>query len=343
MKQQLTDVTQIDTPALPEKEFPGGQRFRISITRDAYDTVWRQGRESLVGHPDSVEVTEVGGVLIGNVYKDTEGPFLEVAAAIVGEHTRNQGTQMTFTPETWAHVNRVKDERYPQLRIVGWYHTHPRFGIFLSDMDKFIHQSHFPQPWTAALVIDPIQETEGFFIWSAGEPRLASEYWVGQERRDQSFARRQGPVSEPAASEPEVTAQPGSAVSRATFALVSVLSFLALLFLFGYVYMREVQHTETEKAVIQALDAQKAELQNSYQALNLLRQELEGTRSQTKESEAQIQQRIQQVSAGLKNVAALADLLQQRVTAQQQFIERIPVAIPVEDKQPTSAPKEKKQ
>jgi len=69
---------------------------------------------------------------------------------------------MTFTPETWVQVNRVKDQRYADAKIVGWYHTHPRFGIFLSDMDKFIHKHHFSQPWTTALVVDPVQETRVF-------------------------------------------------------------------------------------------------------------------------------------------------------------------------------------
>ncbi len=31
----------------------------------------------------------------------------------------------------------------PNIDIVGWYHTHPSFGIFLSHHDLFIHQNFF--------------------------------------------------------------------------------------------------------------------------------------------------------------------------------------------------------
>jgi len=329
VKQGSTDVAQIDVKALAEKTFPASQRFRVCITREAHDVVWQQAKGSVESaRKAGAQVVEVGGVLVGNVWRDGDGPFLEVVAAIPAEHTRNEGTQLTFTPDTWAEVNRVKDERYPQTKIVGWYHTHPRFGIFLSDMDKAIHRRSFFQPWTAALVVDPIQQTEGFFVWNDGEPRLMSEYWVGPERRDRSFAGRIA-LDEPPEEETVQAKPPESAVSRATFALVSVLSFLALLFVFAYVYMREVAHTETEKFVLQALEAQKVELQNSYQTLAALSSDLEKSRQEARSNQAEIEQRIRRVRDGLENVANVAELLRQRVTAQQQMLERIPLAVPV--------------
>lgn len=328
MKQESTDVAQIDVKMLAERPFPGGQRFRVSIARAAHDVVWRQASASVEeARKSCAQAVEVGGVLAGNVWRDGEGPFLDIVAAIPAEHTRNEGTQLTFTPETWAQVNRVKDERYPQTKIVGWYHTHPRFGIFLSDMDKFIHRRSFSQPWTTALVVDPVQQTEGFFVWTDGEPRLTSEYWVGPERRDRSFAGRVA-IEAPAEEEAPAAKPPESAVSRATFASVSVLSFLALLFVFSYVYMREVGHTETEKFVLQALEAQKAELRNSYQALTALNQDLENSHKEARNNQAEIEQKIRRVRAGLENVAGVAEALSQRVTAQQQLIERTPLAVP---------------
>jgi len=31
-------------------------------------------------------------------------------------------------------------------QIVGWYHTHPAFGLFLSEYDLFIHRNFFADP-----------------------------------------------------------------------------------------------------------------------------------------------------------------------------------------------------
>jgi proteasome lid subunit RPN8/RPN11 len=50
--------------------------------------------------------------------------------------------------------------------MVGWYHTHPGFGIFLSGMDLFIHQNFFTQLWHVAFVLDPRARTSGFFTWN---------------------------------------------------------------------------------------------------------------------------------------------------------------------------------
>ena len=41
------------------------------------------------------------------------------------------------------------------LKPVGWYHSHTRSEIFLSDADLEIHRRFFPEPWQVALVLKP--------------------------------------------------------------------------------------------------------------------------------------------------------------------------------------------
>jgi proteasome lid subunit RPN8/RPN11 len=324
----MIDTSQIETGALAEKSFPSAQKFRICISSEAHDTVWEHARESVASaRKEGNQIVEVGGILIGEVYKDKDGPFLEVSAAIVGEHTKNQGAQMTFTTETWAHVNRVKDERYPGARVVGWYHTHPRFGIFLSEMDRFIHKSHFPQPWTTALVVDPVQDVEGFFEWSGGEPRPVSEYWVGSQHRPQ-FPASKADSDEPPPL-PVIAGPPEHAsgsVSRAAFAVVVAVVFLAMLFASAYFYMRETSHTETEADVKRALNDQRRELQNASHALIALRDEMEAARKQTNDSQEQTRQRIQQLGAELHKVMTAANLLEKKIATQQEQIDRLQAA-----------------
>jgi hypothetical protein len=50
-------------------------------------------------------------------------------------------------------------------RIVGWYHSHPGFGVFLSDHDTFIHNNFFSSPQQVAWVYDPHSDEEGCFGW----------------------------------------------------------------------------------------------------------------------------------------------------------------------------------
>jgi proteasome lid subunit RPN8/RPN11/F0F1-type ATP synthase membrane subunit b/b' len=338
------DTTQIETGSLRERSFPSAQKFRICISSEAHDTVWDHARESVTSaRKEGNQIVEVGGILLGEVYRDKDGPFLEVSAAIVGEHTKNQGAQMTFTTETWAHVNRVKDERYPDARVVGWYHTHPRFGIFLSEMDRFIHKSHFPQPWTTALVVDPVQDVEGFFVWSSGEPRPVSEYWVGSQHRPQlpaSKAESDEPPPLPASAQHAEHAS--GSVSRAAFAVVVAVVFLVVLFASAYFYMRETSHTETEADVKRTLSDQKRDLLNVSNALLALRDELEAARKQTNDSQDQTRQRIQQLGAELQKAVTAASLLEKKIAAQQEQIDRLQAPAGQGPKQGEALPEVKK-
>jgi len=51
------------------------------------------------------------------------------------------------------------------LELIGWYHSHPGFGVFLSDHDTFIHRNFFSSKRQVAWVYDPHSDEEGCFGW----------------------------------------------------------------------------------------------------------------------------------------------------------------------------------
>ena len=106
----------------------------------------------IYAHGDIDPRTEICGVLVGEVYQDGAGPYLLVDDVVEGLASHGSAGQVTFTPETWQHIQMEMDAKHPDRRIVGWYHTHPGHGIFLSEMDMFIHQSFFNLPWQTAFV-----------------------------------------------------------------------------------------------------------------------------------------------------------------------------------------------
>lgn len=116
---------------------------------------------SIRQHARSSIKTEVCGVLIG----DDDNGRVKVHAAIKGMNAGQGGAHVTFTQETWEHIYQTKDREYPDDRIVGWYHSHPAFGIFLSEHDLFIHQNFFSSPLQVAWVYDPVSDEEGCFGW----------------------------------------------------------------------------------------------------------------------------------------------------------------------------------
>jgi proteasome lid subunit RPN8/RPN11 len=122
-------------------------------------------------HGDSSPAAEVCGVLVGDVYRDVTGAFVHIEHIIKGEAATGSAGQVTFTAATWQHIQETMDREFSDLRIVGWYHTHPGHGIFLSEMDIFLHESFFGLPWQTALVYDPRSGDEGFFASEAGQSR----------------------------------------------------------------------------------------------------------------------------------------------------------------------------
>ncbi len=127
-------------------------------------------------HAVSTPGREVAGVLVGPPpEKQPDGRYVvHISDAIIAKHTRMHGASVTYTPESWRYVNDKLAELYPneEAVIVGWYHTHPGFGIFLSGMDRFIHQNFFTQIWHIALVLDPHGRRSGFFCWDRGKAEI---------------------------------------------------------------------------------------------------------------------------------------------------------------------------
>jgi proteasome lid subunit RPN8/RPN11 len=97
---------------------------------------------------------EIGGVLLGKF--DNGRLIIADYAALDCEHAHGPSFTLSTPDEARlaellaAHANSAAG-----LRPVGWYHSHTRSGIFLSDADLEIHQRFFPEVWQVALVIKP--------------------------------------------------------------------------------------------------------------------------------------------------------------------------------------------
>lgn len=126
-------------------------------------------------HARSSMKAEVCGVLIGN----TDQERMTVEACIAGINAAQGGAHVTFTQDTWEHIYKIKDKEYPDHKIVGWYHSHPGFGVFLSEHDLFIQQNFFSNPQQVAWVYDPHTDEEGCFGWIGGNIEKLSAIRVG--------------------------------------------------------------------------------------------------------------------------------------------------------------------
>ena len=168
------DIRQLQGESLPTGDFPvgGKQEFRVFFVPAVHARIWQHACENLA--------LEICGVLVGSWQRDAVGPFVTVSEFIRCDAAKSGFAEVTFTHDAWTKINAEMDTRLSGLKIVGWYHSHPDFGIFLSDRDVFIHQHFFSGAGQIAHVVDPVRKIDGVFAWQQGKPVLRPHFWVGE-------------------------------------------------------------------------------------------------------------------------------------------------------------------
>ena len=151
------------------------QRWDSPFDRDGIKTtvkvfVTQPAYARMCVHASSEMEQETGGILVGQwcTDVDTDEQFIVVENALPARYTRQGSVYLTFTQDTLVDIHAKIEERYPSRQIVGWYHTHPKMGIFLSHYDTWLHSYFFPEPWQVALVIEPHKKLGGFFVRQPG-------------------------------------------------------------------------------------------------------------------------------------------------------------------------------
>lgn len=159
--------------------------------------------EAVRAHVDRDPHNEVGGILVG---RRRHGHSPMITASIEAAGAEGDVTSLTFTHEAWAGMLAELDVRYPDDEIIGWYHSHPGHGIFLSEHDRFIHRNFFGAPWHVAFVVDPQRGEEGLFAWT----KDGLEIVLGNEREDRHHRAAAIEIDEAdiAVAEPPLTVLP---------------------------------------------------------------------------------------------------------------------------------------
>ncbi len=130
----------------------------VFMTQRAYEDVCMQAVSDLRN--------EVGGWLVGKHRQDkiSGRRFVVIETVLPAENTRFGSAFLTFTQASMIALNSTLERHFPEKILVGWFHTHPRMGVFFSEWDRWLHMNFFPEPWHVGLVIEPITQTGGFFI-----------------------------------------------------------------------------------------------------------------------------------------------------------------------------------
>lgn len=148
----------------------GPVALHVDLARGAWADLVAHARESLDA--------EVCGVLVGDVSEREDGTVVNVRATIRGTAAREARAHVTFTHETWNQIHEELDRKYSGLQIVGWYHTHPGFGVEFSAMDRFIQENFFSGKTQVAFLSDPLGSEVALAYNGEGGIDYLPRFWV---------------------------------------------------------------------------------------------------------------------------------------------------------------------
>ena len=97
---------------------------------------------------------EIGGILLGRYLNRR----LAIADYVALDCEHAFGPSFALSPRDQvrlAELLAAAEQNPDRLRPVGWYHSHTRSEILLSEADQGLHNRYFPEPWQVALVLKP--------------------------------------------------------------------------------------------------------------------------------------------------------------------------------------------
>jgi proteasome lid subunit RPN8/RPN11 len=214
-------------------------------------------------------------VLLGGFYRNEKGTFIEVTDFIEAENAPGTDISVTFTHEAWEQINARQAERGTDVQIVGWYHSHPGLGVFMSTEDDFIHSSFFPDPWHVAIVVDPLYHNWGCFKWRDGTLERTTGFYVFTERKHakrlKTYAKTLARIkteAPPSASAGAHVGVPTAAVIRAAVMAVVCVLVVTLLFLAYLVYAtRAALARETDRYNMAVAHARASDFAGTVECL----------------------------------------------------------------------------
>ena len=149
----MTALAKWSTPECPFviEYAPGAlEGIRIAVS-DAFFSAPRGG-------------AEIGGILLGK----WEPSRLTISSYRPLDCEHAFGPSFTLSPRDRAQLTElIASVKSSGEQVTGWYHSHTRSHIFLSEADQRIHSDFFLEPWQVALVLRPdtfVPTRAGFFF-----------------------------------------------------------------------------------------------------------------------------------------------------------------------------------
>ena len=144
--------------------------FTIYITEDVFN--------GILSHAKQYGENEVIGKLVGRPYKHptVDYRFVDIWGHVPVESISTP-VSVKYSPGALEDLGEDLLTDYEEDIVVGWYHSHPGHGCFLSAQDIETQQRNYLEWYHCALVVDPYRNEFKFFRVERGRP-LEVEYYI---------------------------------------------------------------------------------------------------------------------------------------------------------------------
>jgi len=126
---------------------------------------------------------EALGFILGDVCR-SEGREFVMGRDIVTSSLISSSNRVSFDRESLPHLFSELDSSGFDYVIIGWYHSHPGYGCFMSKVDINTQLTMFSESYHSAVVVDPIsKEMQAFKLRDEQcEIRDFAIYWHELEK-----------------------------------------------------------------------------------------------------------------------------------------------------------------
>ena len=130
--------------------------------------------QAMHAHANTDPRYECTGLMVGQVFYDPEYrlPFVLIEQTFPLNATEHSGAHVHVDAARLAQTQTAIQRQHPGTMIVGWYHTHPNLGVYLSATDRQVTEGLFNASWHVATVIDPMRKEEVSFV-ARGKSRIS--------------------------------------------------------------------------------------------------------------------------------------------------------------------------
>lgn len=110
-----------------------------------------------------------------------------ISGVIQARFTEKLKGMETITGQSWKYISEEIEKYFPDLEIVGWMHSRPSFGAFVTSRDEAYHKKVFGGKDQVFFVVDPVDRQDRFYVLNENSTALrpVKGYFVYYEKNVQ--------------------------------------------------------------------------------------------------------------------------------------------------------------